>query len=623
MDIMQEKSNARPRRHTLLAAALLAAGVSFAAAPLASAAVRVEIAAPTYGPVIVARVPAAAGGEFRSADGAVVVKIPAGALNRDARLSVIRTRGSGPALGATLAANGPVYRVALSAAGLGGQPTLSRPMTLEFAADSAPTHPEIGETAVFRQGQWRRMMANFYRRADNTAVTLSRFTSASYRPVKRSLQRASGPAVERGRDLYLNNTWGSERLFGTGTFQLQEVANQLTPAMAVDLGLQVDASKLPQPMLDLFMGNDFAAKQAALNDPMAARMLMQLGAVVGVKAQFNDPNDPMRVTELGLTCAVCHVTVTKTPIQLEANQPAVPLPIGMPVFGPPNTTLNAGGLLSASPALPVQRVNRGQIRDATIVELQWPRGSADPRFFPNNPFDDEVVNPTSIPPHWNFIDLAEQGYAATWNGVIQGRPGNDYIAAAAECGIDLVMGANGAFGTNLEQVMRGGAPNNAGITNFEIGNNLPQEFWDRLSFAEIDEPGNEINTQNLRDVQSFLQSIVSPPPGPYDEVRAEAGMKLFFGRANCAACHSSAEGTGAVGRYFTNITANRPEGLLAVGIKTPGLRGLAFTAPYFHDGSAATLRDVVVRYTSNDIPEVPSNLSAEEIDQIVEYLKSL
>ncbi len=61
------------------------------------------------------------------------------------------------------------------------------------------------------------------------------------------------------------------------------------------------------------------------------------------------------------------------------------------------------------------------------------------------------------------------------------------------------------------------------------------------------------------------------------------GITLFFGKANCVACHESAEGTGDKG-YFTHIVENPPQGLLAIGIKTPGLRGLAYTAPYFHDG---------------------------------------
>lgn len=591
---------------------------------------QISIAAAAPSGFIIARVNASQGGTFTDDrhNPSVSVSIPSGALSDNARLVVRRLHRAG-ALGSNQTAASPAYSVNLIKLpywkpwSRWNQPreplTLNAPMKIEIATERAPLHPQIGEIAVYRDGAWPRMMANFYKASTNSVVTRTRNIKGEYRAAHRTLQARSGPAVERGRELFLNNTWGSERLFGTGTFQLQAVANQLTPAMAVDLGLQVNAAKLPQFMIDLFMGDDFDAKQAALNDPMAARLMMQADAVVGVKARFEDPNDPMHVTELGLTCAVCHVTVSKTPIQLAASQPPVELPIGLPVFGPPNTRLNAGGLLSASPALPVVRNGR----DATLAELDWPRGSADPRFFPNNPFDDDAVNPTSIPPHWNFLDLAEQGYAATWNGVIQLRPGNDAIAAAAECGIDLVMGANGAFGTNLPQVLQGGAPNNAGITDFEIGNNLPQEFWNRLAVAEIEEPGNEISAQNLKDVQAFLQSIVSPPPGPFDEARALAGWELFYGRANCASCHSSGEGTGRTGEYFTNIVANPPQGLLSIGIKVPGLRGLAFTSPYFHDGSAATLAEVVARYTSADIPEVPSDLTAGEQAAIVEYLKSL
>ncbi|VAW72833.1 Cytochrome c551 peroxidase [hydrothermal vent metagenome] len=312
------------------------------------------------------------------------------------------------------------------------------------------------------------------------------------------------------------------------------------------------------------------------------------------------------MTSVGLTCAICHVTVKPTPFQLQADADPVPLPIGSLVFGPPNTRMDAGLLLSFTP-----RVQSGS-ENVNIAEYQgWGPGRIDPRFFPNNPFNDGVFNPSSIPQHWNYLDLAEQGYAATWIGVLQTRPDNHSLASAPECGIDLVLDRNGAWGTA-----------NASIQDIEIGNPLPQEFLDKLEVAEITEPGNDLLKRDLLDVEAFLQSIVSPAPGPFDEVKAEQGWRLFYGKANCAACHSSGEGTGATGKYFTNIVENPPQGLLSIGIKTPGLRGLAFTAPYFHDGSAETLADVVQRYTSPDIPEVP-NLSAGEQIALVEYLKSL
>ena len=54
-------------------------------------------------------------------------------------------------------------------------------------------------------------------------------------------------------------------------------------------------------------------------------------------------------------------------------------------------------------------------------------------------------------------------------------------------------------------------------------------------------------------------------------------------------------------------------------IKGPILRGLAARAPYFHNGSAATLTDVVNFYdTRFDL-----NLSQQQINDLVAFLKTL
>jgi cytochrome c peroxidase len=64
--------------------------------------------------------------------------------------------------------------------------------------------------------------------------------------------------------------------------------------------------------------------------------------------------------------------------------------------------------------------------------------------------------------------------------------------------------------------------------------------------------------------------------------------------------------------------------------KTPGLRDIAVTAPYFHDGSAATLRQVVEHYvrggddTSNLSASMkPLILSEQEKDDLVAFLGAL
>ena len=64
--------------------------------------------------------------------------------------------------------------------------------------------------------------------------------------------------------------------------------------------------------------------------------------------------------------------------------------------------------------------------------------------------------------------------------------------------------------------------------------------------------------------------------------------------------------------------------------KVPGLRNVAVTAPYMHDGSLATLEDVIEQYTAGGRgdpttdPQIqPLSLSSEEKADLLEFLRSL
>jgi hypothetical protein len=59
------------------------------------------------------------------------------------------------------------------------------------------------------------------------------------------------------------------------------------------------------------------------------------------------------------------------------------------------------------------------------------------------------------------------------------------------------------------------------------------------------------------------------------------------------------------------------------GLDTPGLAGLWASAPYLHDGSAATLLDVLTTRNTNDQHGTTSALTAEQRTDLVEYLLSL
>jgi cytochrome c peroxidase len=119
------------------------------------------------------------------------------------------------------------------------------------------------------------------------------------------------------------------------------------------------------------------------------------------------------------------------------------------------------------------------------------------------------------------------------------------------------------------------------------------------------------------------------------------GLIVFFGRGACSECHN---GPNFTDNKYHNLGARVPEGnpddpgRYAVthkdedrgAFKTPSLRNVALTAPYMHDGSIATLEDVVEFYdrggdgapnTSKLIYKL--DLTSQEKKDLVAFLKTL
>jgi cytochrome c peroxidase len=116
------------------------------------------------------------------------------------------------------------------------------------------------------------------------------------------------------------------------------------------------------------------------------------------------------------------------------------------------------------------------------------------------------------------------------------------------------------------------------------------------------------------------------------------GFKVFAdpAKGNCAACHSGSNFTDN-GFHNIGIKGNDP-GRFAIrkvaamkgAFKTPTLRDIELTAPYYHDGSAATLRYVVDHYDrggddrSNVSGDVrPLNLSEQDKQDLVAFMRAL
>lgn len=124
---------------------------------------------------------------------------------------------------------------------------------------------------------------------------------------------------------------------------------------------------------------------------------------------------------------------------------------------------------------------------------------------------------------------------------------------------------------------------------------------------------------------------------------ARLGQELFFGKGRCNQCHLGENFTDSLfhnlGVGWTKRKKNfKDEGRFKISkkpedtgaFKTPGLRDVAKHAPYMHDGSLKTLREVVVYYNKGGeknprlSPKIePLKLTPKEVDAIVAFMEAL
>ena len=124
---------------------------------------------------------------------------------------------------------------------------------------------------------------------------------------------------------------------------------------------------------------------------------------------------------------------------------------------------------------------------------------------------------------------------------------------------------------------------------------------------------------------------------------AQNGLRVFLGKGQCLRCHfgfnftderyhNLGAGWDQQSKSFADVgrqaVTNKPEDTGA--FKTPTLREIANTAPYMHDGSLATLREVVDFYDQGGIPNPrldpvikPLKLTEQEKQDLVEFMESL
>ncbi len=212
--------------------------------------------------------------------------------------------------------------------------------------------------------------------------------------------------------------------------------------------------------------------------------------------------------------------------------------------GWPNRDLNVGAIIALSPALSA---------DKKAVYASWGPGKYDPRYN-----QDGKNTPLVLPPAYGLAAVKNETYTAEgpisyWNA---------YVAVTQ-------MGGQGNFSDP------------------------------RLGIDVKHSP--DMVTRQASGAARYQHSLPAPPPpaGSYDVASAARGREVFD--RTCASCHVGGAGTDnnsgtlhaaaetGVDAAYAARTANK-------AYRTTPLRALWQHPPYFHDGSAATLADVVAHY---------------------------
>ena len=294
-----------------------------------------------------------------------------------------------------------------------------------------------------------------------------------------------------------------------------------------------------------------------LKDPATTVTLLKLNSVVGLKGTVESVGGKDSLVRVGITCALCHSTVDNS------FAPG----IGQRLDGWPNRDLNVGAIIALSPAVTAAQ---------KAVYSSWGPGKYDPRYN-----QDGKSTPLVLPPAYGLAQVTNETYTAEgpisyWNA---------YVAVTQ-------MHGRGNFSDS------------------------------RLNINVSYTP--DLVTPKLAALRAYQHSISAPTPpaGSFDAPSADRGRSVFD--QSCASCHVGRTGTDNNTGVLHAAAETGMDGAYALRTatkmyRTTPLRGLWQHPPYFHDGSAKTLMDVVEHY--NRFRKL--GLTEAQKSDLVEFLKSI
>ena len=367
--------------------------------------------------------------------------------------------------------------------------------------------------------------------------------------------------VAKGKEIFRTDTFGNES-FWTDSLRIHEVIESaVDPTTALSVGLKVDAEALPPAVV-----KGIQDKSISLTSPATTVALLKLNAVVGLKGTVETVNGIDRLTQIGVTCALCHSTVD------DSFAPG----IGKRLDGWANRDLNPGAIIALSPAI--------SATDKAIYN-SWGKGKYDPRFNL-----DGVNGPQVIPPAYGLLGVDRITSTGDGDDLVYW---NRYVAVTQ-------MRGHGSFADS-----RTGVDVTHGTTDL-VSSKLPALQAYQLSIA-----------------------APPPPAESFDAAAATRGKMVFEGAGRCSSCHSGQTLTDAnIELHPPSDVVSEPEpnGVPSYAsrsatkqYRTAPLAGLWQHAPYFHNGSALTLDAVVETYDARKALGLTNTQKAD----LVQFLKSL
>jgi len=168
------------------------------------------------------------------------------------------------------------------------------------------------------------------------------------------------------------------------------------------------------------------------------------------------------------------------------------------------------------------------------------------------------------------------------------------------------------------------------------GKNPTLQFQDGPRFARVLMRTDPIPQPQLDQLATFIKHLPPTRTIPWSRVgqpltpAEERGRKLFFATRQtdgtpipralqCQTCHRPPLFTA---RLMTTVGTKGAQDSSGV-FDTPHLIGIGASAPYLHDGRARTLEEIWTIYQKDDLHGVSSYWSKEQLNDLVEYLKTI